>query len=179
MLYAVAELGQSQSTPRGHGAMTRRLIEALQGTGSAVDWDLAPDTYVVTMESVGTYVKAKVAEDLGADADTRFALPSLDRQDPPPSAIRQVDAPPPRPLVVRIVPAEAAPTTTVKLGVGRSSIVQSWPPSKYHEPVLLDPQLYRLTAVSSNGRAEPSTAWSMCANKAKPQSRSARTTATT
>jgi hypothetical protein len=156
VLYAVSELGQSVGIPGSHGRMTRRLIEALRGNGSALDYDLERDAYVITMQSVRNYVRAKLAADLDtALVDFGFALPSLDAQDPLPGPIRELPTPPPRALTVHIEPESAATAATVRIGLGGSVILESWPPCANHATVMLDPRPHRLTATASSGTAEP------------------------
>lgn len=154
-LYAVAELGKAVGIAN-QGLMTRRLIEALNGTGTAVDYDLERDSYVITMQSVRNYVRRKVAIDMGQDLiSPALALPSLDKEDPAPSPIRRVTAPPQRPLTVHIEPSTASKVTTVRIGLGGSAVVQSWPPLRNHATVMLDPRPYRLAAEATIGIADP------------------------
>jgi hypothetical protein len=136
--------------------MTRRLVEALEGAGRAVDYSLDDDAYVITMPSVRNYVQARVKEDLsGAGADLSFALPSLDAPDPAPAPIRVVAPPAPRALTVHIEPDERAGTARVQVGLGGSVVVKSWPPSANHAAVALDARPHRLTASATGGVADP------------------------
>jgi hypothetical protein len=153
VLYAVSELGRARASQEG-GEMTGHLIDALEGKGRALDYSLEHQSYVVTIDSVANYVRARLAP--GDNGRRAAGVPSLTRSDPPPGPLRLVDDPPPRKLVVRVDPAAAGSATEVEVGFGDGLTVRDWPPESYGEPVELPPRLYQLAATSSAGAVDPS-----------------------
>jgi hypothetical protein len=160
ILYAVSPLGKARGTVGGMGVMTGHVIEALRGTGRALDWSDEDESYVVTAASVAAYVRQRILENVRREPlwQQLIMLPELRPSGPPQPPIRRVLQPPKRRLVLTFDPEEAAAATTVKLSQ-RGNVLErpSWPPHKHREVVDVAPQLYRFLISSQLGEgiAEP------------------------
>jgi hypothetical protein len=154
-LYAVSPRGQALGARDGMGVMTLHLLDSLGDDGMGVDWSDEVGHYVITMESVRNYVRAKVrgAVQNRPFWERQYMLPELVATDPPLTPIRMVADPPRRTLVVTIEPAAAAAATRVALAQRRNELAEPrWPPTRSGQAVPVQPQRYEIIAVSMAGQ---------------------------
>jgi hypothetical protein len=148
-LFAVSELGKARGAVEGMAVMTGDLIKALDGAGLATDFDDSLNNWVVSMKSIGNYVKDAVEQKLfNEPAYLRaYMRPQLDDPDPSTEPLRFLSQVEDKPLTISIKPEWAAGDTNVILSV-RSIKMRDYclPPRKNREPFLLPPQPYLVEA---------------------------------
>jgi hypothetical protein len=160
ILYAVSPLGTARSFRDGMGVLTGHLIQAVRGSGQALDMSDVDDTYVVTANSVAKYVIDRVKTSVSDEPQWQqlFMLPELRLSGPSLTAIRTVQNPPERRLTLTFDPIDAAASTTVRvLSRGLPIDEPAWPPSVHGEPAPIRPQIFSFRVQSELGeaRAEP------------------------
>jgi Caspase domain len=155
VVYAVSLGGQARGAREGMGAMSRHLVDALYGKGSALDWSDELGSHVITAESVTRYVATRVKSTLAnvRGWKARYELPKLELGEAP-SPLRVIADPPPARLTLFFEPEDAAGDVVVQLtSRGLPLGEPSWPPRRHGEMVIVAPQLYRLRAVTRRGVA--------------------------
>ncbi len=153
-LYAVSPGGQALGSKAGLGVMTDHVIQALHGAGEALDYDDALDSYVVTMNSVYAYVKARIEALVSGlpGWQREYMLPDPAMAGRPLTPIRLVPDPPPATLTLTVEPPdEARFITACLLQRGARLADPQWPPQPFGEPVPVQPQRFRLSASSYFG----------------------------
>jgi Caspase domain len=157
VLYAVSLGGKARGVRQGMGVMTPHLIDALHGRGRALAWSESEDhdAFVVTAESICSYVSARVEADLSSTRQWKrsYELPKLEQGDPP-GALRFVENPPRPTFTLSFDPEEAAETTRVEVTLRGLPLQEPrWPPSRHGEAVAMAPHRYRLRATPARGVA--------------------------
>jgi Caspase domain/Putative peptidoglycan binding domain len=146
-LFAVSPRGQARGFADGLGVMTRHVLDALDGTGKALDRIVVGNRqrYAVTIRSLFDYVHGRVEKDLsGVEAwSLYFNLPTFDESEQKTTYLRLIDQPPQPDLTVNVDPPEAATAVTAALKLF-SYQAGSWPP--FGVPVKAEPTQYELFA---------------------------------
>jgi Caspase domain len=148
-LYAVSEYGKARGKIKGMAVMTGDLIKALDGTGLATDYDSGLSRWVVSMKSIGDYVKDMVEQKLTEQPAylRAYMRPQLDDPDPPTQPLRYLPKVNDQPLTINIKPDYAADDTNVDLSVQSLRLAGfSLPPKKNGDILLLPPQQYLVEA---------------------------------
>jgi peptidoglycan hydrolase-like protein with peptidoglycan-binding domain len=146
-VFAVSPRGQARGVTDGLGVMTRHVIDALDGKGSALD-SIQVGTrkrYAITIRSVFDYVRRRVENDLGGvEAWTLyFNLPTLDEGEQKTTYLRLIDPAPTLQFTVKVDPPDAAPAVSASLKLF-SHEVGAWPP--FGVAVNASPTQYELFA---------------------------------
>jgi hypothetical protein len=154
VLYAVSPGGQALGNVGGLGVMTSHLVQALHGTGEALDFDDGLDSYVVTAQSVYAYVAARVGEQVASLAQWQreYMLPDQYNNGPPLRPIRLVADPGPGTLTLTVDPpgdAEYVNVTVLQRGARLEE--PRWPPKSFGTPVEIPRQRFRLSVGSHYG----------------------------
>lgn len=153
-VYAVSPGGQALGSREGLGVMTGHLIQALHGTGEALDYDEMLDSYVVTMQSVYAYVRARIEEQVSGlpTWQRQYMLPDPALSGPPLTPIRLVPDPGPASLTLTVEPPGDAQYLWVNLLLRGARLAEpQWPPEVFGQPVPVPRQRFRLSAVSNMG----------------------------
>ncbi|MDT5271383.1 MAG: Caspase domain [Acidobacteriota bacterium] len=149
-LFAVSELGKARSQVEGMGEMTGILIEALEGTGVATDYDDERSDWVVSMKTVRDYVKDAIEQKLVNEPHylRAYMMPQLDDPDPKTEPLRIFGDVAPKWLTINIIPTQVTSDTDVVLRL-KSIKVDKYclPPQKSHQKFALPPQRYLVEAV--------------------------------
>jgi hypothetical protein len=154
VLYAVSPGGQALGTVGGLGVLTSHLVQALQGAGEALDFDDELDSYVVTSQSVFSYVRARIGEQLKdvAHWQREYMLPDEAISGPSLTPIRLVPDPGPGRLTLTVDPPGDADYVKVSvLQRGARLAEPRWPPAPFGTPVQVPRQRFRLSAGSYHG----------------------------
>ncbi|HET7015698.1 MAG TPA: caspase family protein [Streptosporangiaceae bacterium] len=154
VLYAVSPGGQALGNLGGLGVMTSHLVQALHGTGEALDFDDERDSYVITAQSLYAYVAARIKEQIAglAQWQQEYMLPDQQYNGPPLRPLRLVTDPGPGRLTLTVDPpgdAEYVNVTVLQRGARLEE--PRWPPSPFGTPVEIPRQRIRLSAGSHYG----------------------------
>jgi hypothetical protein len=146
-LFAVSPRGEARSVAGGLGVMTRHVLDALDGKGSALDSIVVGTRmrYAVTIRSVFDYVHRRIEDDLrGVEAWTLyFNLPTLEEGEQKTTYLRLIDPAPTLQLTVNVDPPDAAAAVSASLKLF-SHQVGGWPP--FGVAVKASPTQYELFA---------------------------------
>jgi hypothetical protein len=153
-VYAVSPGGQALGSRSGLGVMTSHLIRALHGAGEALDYNDELNSYVVTLQSAYSYVRARIEQQIsGLDSWQRqYMLPDPISSGQPLTPIRLVSDPGPASLTLTVEPPSDAKYVIVSLlQHGIRLAAPQWPPELFGQPVAVPPQRFRLSVGSHFG----------------------------
>jgi peptidoglycan hydrolase-like protein with peptidoglycan-binding domain len=154
-LFAVAPRGQALGKEGQLGVMTSHLLDALDGTGSALDSvvENGQRQYAVTIQSIHEYVHRRVEKQLiGLPAwKLYFSLPMLDAPDPKTEPLRPNMTAPECSISVIVDPAAAEPAIEAAIDIFGHEIGRAPP---FRSKIKVAPTIYEISAraVNSLGR---------------------------